>query len=163
MSIRSAAATLVAIAGLAAIGAAPPALSAGGVFSGLAGSWSGSGQIKLEGGRSESLKCKAYYTDKDDGTGLGVALRCASASNKIDLRATLAATGSRVSGNWEERSFNAGGIVSGQANGSRLNLSISGGGVTGSMAVTTSGSSQTVSISTDGSTLKGVSIGLSRD
>jgi hypothetical protein len=31
------------------------------------------------------------------------------------------------------------------------------------MAVTTSGSSQTVSITTDGSALKGVSIGLSRD
>jgi hypothetical protein len=147
------------IAGL--LGATATVAARPGVFQGLIGTWSGDGKITLDNGRSESLKCKAYYTDKGDG--LGIALRCASASNKIDLRATLVSSGSSVNGDWEERQFNAAGKVSGQASGNKITLSINGGGLTGSMAVTTSGSSQTVSITTDGSALKGVSIGLSRD
>ncbi len=137
------------------------AVATAGVFDGLAGSWTGAGQITLDGGVKESLKCKAYYTDKSER--LGIALRCASASYKIDLRANLASSGSSLSGDWEERQFNAAGKVSGEMSGNRLNLAINGGGVSGSLAVTTNGASQTVSLATEGSTLKGVSIGLSRD
>jgi hypothetical protein len=67
----------------------------------LDGSWSGSGRINLTNGKSEGLKCTAYYTPKEGGAEVGVALRCASASNKVDLRAKLVSDGSRVSGSWE--------------------------------------------------------------
>jgi hypothetical protein len=135
-----------------------------GPFSVLAGTWSGSGQARLDGGRSETLKCKASYTDRNDGSGLGIALRCAgAAAGTIDLRASLASNGGRVSGNWEERQYNASGSVSGQVNGNRISVSINGGGLNGTMSVTTNGSSQSVQISTDGGTFKGMSIGLSRN
>jgi hypothetical protein len=136
---------------------------AAGPFADLNGSWSGSGRIRLEDGKTEGLKCKAYYLPKGGGAELGLALRCASASNKIELRANLTASGNRISGSWEERAFNATGTVSGNASDNRLNLSINGGGFTGSMAVTTTGKSQVIAVSTQGIGLRGVNVNLQRD
>lgn len=131
-------------------------------FTTLNGSWAGAGQIRLEGGNTESLKCRAYYTAKDEGTGLGLAIRCASASNKIELRANLNYQSGKVSGSWEERQFNASGSVTGQASSSRVSLAITGGGFSGSMTVTLNGSTQSVSILTNGIGLKAVNINMSR-
>jgi hypothetical protein len=131
-------------------------------FAGLPGTWSGSGQIRLENGQSEPISCRAYYSDRSSGAGIGIALTCASAANKIDLRASLTAQGNNLSGTWEERQFNASGALTGQASGNKLNMSINGGGLSGSMAVTTNGSSQSVQITTQGGTLRGVNIALSR-
>ncbi len=139
-----------------------PAAHAAGAFANFSGSWSGSGQMRLEGGRTEALRCKAYYSDKSGGTSLGISLRCASSASKVELRANLVANGSRVTGDWEERQFNVGGRASGSASGSSISLSING-GLNGSMSVTTNGSRQSVSISTQNSALKGIQIGLARD
>lgn len=98
----------------------------------LNGSWSGSGHISLTDGKSEGLKCTAYYTPKDGGAEVGAALRCASASNKVELRAKLVSDGSRLSGSWEERTFNASGTVTGQASPTQIKLAINGGGFSGS-------------------------------
>ena len=132
-------------------------------FAQLDGSWSGSGRINLTDGKSEGLKCRAYYTPKAGGAEIGVALRCASASNKVELRAKLTSDGSRVSGSWEERTFNASGTVTGQASPTQIKLAINGGGFSGSMAVTTTGKSQVISVSTEGVALKGISVKLQRD
>jgi len=145
---------------LACLAAMPAA--ADGPFSGLSGTWRGAAKIRLQSGSSETLKCFAYYTPKGTGAELGLAIRCASASNKIELRAQLQVVGSRVSGRWEERTYNAAGDVTGSAQAGRLNLSIDGGAFKGSMAVRTSGGSQTVSIKTEGIALQGVNIDLSR-
>ncbi len=128
----------------------------------LAGSWSGSGTIRFEGGQSERLTCRGYYTIKAGGAGIGLALRCASSNAKIDLRSLLSYQGGRVSGSWEERTFNAAGGVSGRASSGYMSLAISGGGLSGSMSVSFSDSSQAVSINTSGTSLKGVSISLRR-
>jgi hypothetical protein len=157
---RRSALALIAAASLFAL--APSAALAENPFATLNGTWSGAGQIKLEGGSSESLKCRAYYTAKDDGAGLGLAIRCASASNKIELRANLTYAGGKVSGDWEERQFNAGGSVTGQASGNKINLAITGGGVNGSLTVALSGASHSVSIQTTGIGLRAVNINLSR-
>jgi hypothetical protein len=138
------------------------AVSAAGPFAPFDGSWSGSGHVRFDNGKTESIRCKAYYTPKSAGAGLGLALRCASASNKIELRATLTAAGDRVQGSWEDRSFNTSGSVSGTANGNQIKLSITGGGLSGSMTVMTSGQSQSISVRTDGG-LRGVQISLRRD
>lgn len=155
---RCAAASLLALAAMAL-----PAAAAG-PFATYNGSWSGSGQIRLDNGKTESLKCKAYYTPKDDGDAIGLALRCASASNKIELRAQLEADGGRVSGSWEERTFNASGSVTGEASSTHIKLAINGGGFTGSMSVTTSGASQSISVVTQGGmALRGINISMRRD
>jgi hypothetical protein len=152
----------VAIAGAVATALGTPAHAAG-AFANFSGSWSGSGQMRLEGGRTEALRCKAYYTDKSGGTALGISLRCASNSGKVELRANLTSNGNRVSGSWEERQFNASGSASGTAGGNHIALAIDGSGLTGSLTVSTNGARQTVSLSTQNVALKGLQISLARD
>jgi hypothetical protein len=130
-------------------------------FAGLGGSWSGSGRVRLDAGQTEALRCTANYVPRSGGSGLGLSLRCASASNRIELRANLSARGGRVSGSWEERSFNAGGDLSGLASGGSLRLRFSG-TISGSMLVTTAGNSQSISVRTDNSALQGVNVSLRR-
>jgi hypothetical protein len=73
----------------------------------------------------------------------------------------LSQSGGRITGTWEERTFNASGSAVGQASGSKINLQISG-GVSGTMSVSYSSSRQSVAISTQGIALKSVTISLSR-
>lgn len=140
------------------VGATPG--HAAGVFNALYGTWSGGGKVRLANGKSERLRCKAYYT-KRGSSGLGLAIRCASPSNKIHMRGSLNQNGSSVSGNWEERTFNANGRLNGSATGSSVRLSISG-SISGSLSISLNGNNQTVSLSTGGNELQGVSLKFSR-
>jgi hypothetical protein len=128
-------------------------------FDTLLGSWRGSGQIKLDDGRTERLKCNAYYTG--GGAQLGMAIRCQSETSNVEIRSKLSQSGGRITGTWEERTFNAEGSASGQATSDKISLQISG-GVTGTMLVSYSGSRQSVAISTQGIALKSVTIDLTR-
>jgi hypothetical protein len=152
---------LAAIAFASVALAASAATSAANPLTMMDGAWSGSGQFRLEDGRTERIRCTALYSSRGGAT-LGLALRCASAGNKIELRAKLVARGSRVSGSWEERSYSASGQVSGVAAGNSLRLAINGGALSGFMVVTTNGRSQSISVRTDTSALRGVNISLRR-
>ena len=79
----------------------------------------------------------------------------------MEIRSKLSLSGNQLSGNWEERTYNASGAASGTANPGKLNIRVSG-SIRGSMVVNYSRSSQSVSISTSGSPLQGVSIRLTR-
>jgi hypothetical protein len=128
----------------------------------LGGVWSGSGHVKLAGGQTEAIRCKAYYNPKSGGQALSIAMTCASATAKIDMRANIEFAGNSVHGNWEERSYNTSGSVTGRADAGHLHLAIEGGGFAGSLAVAVNGGSQTVSISTNGAGFSGVNIHLSK-
>ena len=95
-------------------------------FDTLLGSWGGSGEIRLDKGRKERIKCNAYYTG--GGSDLGLAIRCQSDNYKIEIRSKLSYSGGRLSGNWEERTFNASGTASGTASPNKISLAIKGGG-----------------------------------
>lgn len=135
------------------------ALAADNPFSSLNGTWNGSGTAKFDGGKTESLRCKGYYTGGGDS--LGLSIRCANASAKVELRANLKSANGNVSGDWEERTYNQSGTVSGKASASRMNLNITG-GIQGSMSVSIGGGSHQVSVSTGGPTLKGINISMTR-
>jgi hypothetical protein len=128
-------------------------------FDTLLGTWRGSGQVQLSQGKTERLKCNAYYTG--GGSQLGMAIRCQSESSNVEIRSKLSQSGGRITGTWEERTFNAQGNASGQATNGRISLSITG-AVIGSMLVSYSASRQIVSISTQNIALKSVSIDLTR-
>lgn len=154
---RGIAAAVLVVAGLplmasSAVGASP--------FDRLGGSWSGSGSATFEGGQKERLSCNGYYRN-EGGTKLSLALRCASPSNKFEVRGDLSYSGGKVSGSWEERTYNAGGTASGSASDSGVSLSFSG-SATGSMRVSVSGSSQSVAINYQGIALKSVTMTLSK-
>jgi hypothetical protein len=138
-----------------------PALAAENPFTQLAGTWSGSGTAQLEGGKTESLRCKGYYTNGDGGAALGLSIRCANASAKVELRANLSYANGAVSGSWEERTYNQSGTINGKANGTKMNLSISG-GIEGSMSVSVAERHHSVTVSTAASALKGINISMSR-
>lgn len=131
-------------------------------FSELSGSWSGGGKVRFADGKSERITCRAYYNPKGSGEELSLAIRCASVSYKIEIRAALQNENGRLTGRWEERTFNAEGDVTGKASAGNLRMDIAGGGLTGSMSVSYGSSTQAVSISTEGVGLKGVTISLSR-
>ena len=129
-------------------------------FDSLLGTWTGSGVLVLHGGQWENIKCNAYYTG--GGSKLRLAVRCASTSYRVEIRSKLTRTGDKISGTWEERTYNAAGSVSGRTLGNRLSFSISNGGFSGSMSVSYGGPEQSVSISTAGINLKSVNMTLSR-
>lgn len=154
---------LAALVGLSALVVAGSVTSASAEssVSGLSGRWSGGGSIRLSDGTSERLTCRATYSPRQGGAGLGLSLRCASQSYKIELRSSLAVSGNRVSGTWEETQFNAGGSIAGQAADGSLRLSFSG-TMTGTLSVSYGASQQRVSITTSGGGLSSVSLSLSR-
>lgn len=145
--------TSLAVVSWAAPGAANP------TFAPLLGSWGGSGTYRLQDGTSEKLKCDAYYTGS--GSQLGIAVRCSGQTNKIEMRSKLSASGTALSGSWEERTYNAEGAVTGKLSDTRLSLTITG-IVTGSMTITYDKSRQNVAIATEGTPLKSVTVTLSR-
>jgi len=79
----------------------------------------------------------------------------------VEIRSKLSQSAGRITGTWEERTFNATGNAVGQASGDKISLQISC-GVSGTMLVSYSGSRQNVAISTQGIALKSVTISLSR-
>lgn len=159
--IRRAAPLLLATAalvGLALITPTKPVQANPSPFDTLLGSWRGSGRIMLDSG-PERLSCNAYYTG--GGSQLGMAIRCKSDTSSVEIRSKLSLSGSRLTGNWEERTFNAQGTATGTARPGRLAIRVTG-SVTGSMIVNYSRTSQSVSIATQGIALKSVSINLTR-
>ncbi|MGQ0456907.1 MAG: hypothetical protein ACT4OU_07585 [Hyphomicrobium sp.] len=157
---RAAVAAFLAAAGIA-VALSASARAAENPFPSLVGTWNGSGTAKFEGGKTESLRCKGYYTNGGGGSNLGLSIRCANASAKVELRANLVYANGAVTGDWEERTYNQSGSVSGKATASRLNLAISG-GIEGSIAININGGSHSVAVSTGGPTLKGINLSMTR-
>lgn len=131
------------------------------VFKQLAGSWRGSGDLTLSDGSRERLSCRGYYVLKEKGSGLSLAIRCQSTNYQVRMRSSLTSRAGRLTGRWEERTFNAQGEVTGRATGNGMQLSISG-AISGSLSVTLRGRTQRVNISTEGTGFRGVSISLVR-
>ncbi len=149
----AASATAILLIGVPAVAGSP--------FSALVGTWSGKGTARLEGGKSERLSCKGYYSGSGSSE-LRLNIICANPSTKVELRSVLKYANGRVTGTWEERNYNQQGTITGSATDSRLRLSIGGAALKGSLSVSIGGSNQSVSLSTQGSTLKGVNITFER-
>ena len=161
MILRSAIGRLVviAIAALFIVVPRSPSYADPSPFDTLLGSWGGSGEIRLDKGRKERIKCNAYYTG--GGSDLGLAIRCQSDNYKIEIRSKLSYSGGRLSGNWEERTFNASGTASGTASPNKISLAIKG-AVSANMLVNYTKTTQNVNISVSGVALQGVHITLAR-
>ena len=159
-SVKSLAASLVAAA---ALSLATDAGAGDADFGTYAGRWVGSGTIKMSGGESESLKCRATYFVVDGGSGLEQNIRCASASYKFEVKSAMQQSGGgAISGTWQETQNNTSGRLSGRATASGLRLNVSSDKFSASMSVILSGSSQTVSIVPKGIDISSVTIGLKK-
>jgi hypothetical protein len=144
---------MLATAGSAAAQSAP--------FAGMAGVWSGSGTIALEGGATERIRCRATYAVSGDGAGLNQSLTCASDSYKFDLKSDVTARNGQLSGQWSESSRGVGGTLSGRAGNGQFNVVVTSAGFTANLVLSTQGSKQNVSISSEGQ-FRGAKITLTR-
>lgn len=136
-------------------------VAAGNPFSMLVGTWAGKGTARLDSGKRERISCRGYYSGKGAKV-LRLNIICANPSTKVELRSVLNYADGRVSGTWEERNFNQSGTISGRVTDSEMKLSIDGGGLNGSLKMTFGESSQSVTILTNGSALRGMNIELAR-
>jgi hypothetical protein len=165
MSLRSK--TILRLAGgaLAAtlVLAAPSARAEGaGPFEILAGSWSGNGVVNTSDGLRERVRCIAKYASQNGGHSLGIDLRCASDSYKVEFTGSIVQAGDALSGTWFERTNRVGGRISGRANGNQIDVRADGDTFTALLSVKTQGSRQTFSMSSPGAKLSQFSIALNR-
>jgi hypothetical protein len=144
--------------GAACLSMASPAL--GQPIEVLLGSWSGQGQVFFKGATKENIKCKAYNVIRN--LELRLVIRCASAGRRIEIRSKLKMQGTKVSGHWEERTYNATGEVKGRIGDGALALTITGGGLNGAMYVSYDRSTMTVSITAKGINMQAVHVTLAR-
>ena len=124
----------------------------------LVGAWSGIGRLYYTDGTSEGITCTAYY--RLQGGEFSLAIQCRSEKNPIHIRSKLDVSGSRLSGDWEERTFNASGSATGTVSGNSIRLNVAGGGFTGTMTVSIGGSTHNVVIETQGIAMSRARIGL---
>ena len=158
MILRASLIPLLASVALGVFVAAIPGEAKASPFDTLLGSWGGTGEIHLDKGRTERIRATPTTPAAALSSGSPFA---AKRSYKIEIRSKLSYSGGRLSGNWEERTFNASGTATGSASDSAIKLSITG-PVTGSMNVNFTKSRQSVSITTRGTALQGVNITLGR-
>ena len=161
MTLRSGILRLVAgiaITALAVLVQAEPSGADPSPFDTLLGSWGGSGQIRLDKGREERLKCNAYYTGGGAAARHGHPLPERQLQDRDPQQAQLvAAAASPATGKSAPSMRKAMPRVRPRATRSASQIS---GGVTGTMLVSYTESRQSVAISTQGVALQSVTITL---
>lgn len=131
-------------------------------FAGMSGVWSGKGNISLEGGAREAIRCRATYSVRQDGNALQQTLRCASDSYKIELISNVVASGGKLTGSWSEATRNVSGDVQGTTSAGRFQVVASAGTFSANLTINTAGNSQSVVIRSEGGEFKGANITLTR-
>jgi hypothetical protein len=141
-----------------------PAQAAGdGPFSGMAGRWSGGGTLRLADGGSERISCRASESVDGSGQSLSLSLRCASDSYKLEVSANVASSGGSLSGSWSESEHGVSGSISGHASGGAVRAQVHGGSFAAGVGISTSGRSQSVTITPSaGTEVRQVSVSLRR-
>lgn len=112
----------------------------------LPGRWSGPGSIVMSNGTSEQMRCIATYFVEANGATVRQNLRCASQGFKIDAVTNLSVADGRVTGKWEERTWDTVGAIKGSVVSDGFALTIDGPGFSAAMAVKTTNCNQTISI-----------------
>ena len=129
-----------------ALGLAIPAHSQQISFSEFAGYWSGSADGEVSSGKRERLRCTTNNSLKDGGS-LRMVLRCANATGvSLQIYATIAQSAGKVSGTWEERTYNISGTVSGSMTTSALKARVHSPNFKASISVQRTGSTLNVSV-----------------
>ena len=152
---------LVGLAAASFTGSAGSAASAGGPFQGLTGVWGGNGTVTYSSGTRERLHCRVQYTQANDDN-LQQALRCASDSYKFEINAFFQHRSGSLTGHWEEHVLNISGTLTGSATAGHIKGNLHGPGFLASVNVDTTGTRQSVVISTPDQQIRQVSIQVSK-
>jgi hypothetical protein len=141
---------------------APQSNAQSGPFTDLAGSWSGSGMIRMSNGERERIRCRASYIVGAGGDSLRQTLRCASDSYTFNLASDVTHSGGAIQGSWSEATRGIRGELSGTARGSDISARADGPNFAANLALSTRGDRQAVTIRATGGDIAEVSITLGR-
>jgi hypothetical protein len=133
-----------------------------GPFAELSGSWIGGGNITLQNGSHEPIRCRASYDTQSSGNDLKLSLRCASDSYNVDFQGNARNNGGSLSGSWFEATNHVAGQFTGSVKGNRIDARIEGQSFAAFLDVSTHGNRQSVSLRSPGSRVINVSIALKR-
>ncbi|WP_246801490.1 hypothetical protein [Bradyrhizobium genosp. L] len=131
---------------------------------GLAGAWSGAGQMRPKDGAWEKVRCKVAYGVTKPGKAFSLDLKCASDAYKMSLSANIEQNGAQLSGNWFESEYRQGGKISGTSTDDGLiQARIEGETVAALVTIKTKGNHQSFVMDAPGSWLSQVAIELNKE
>jgi hypothetical protein len=107
-------ATSFAMAAAVLVAACPVARADPDGFAAFAGSYRGSGVVLVNDGRRERITCRATGAVGGGGRTISQNIVCASDSYRFDIRGQMVASGSDVTGDWQEATRGVGGDVRGR-------------------------------------------------
>jgi hypothetical protein len=122
---------------------APPR-GTGNPFDQLKGDWTGSGVITPSKGGPTKVDCKATYSIA--GSAVTQALLCTGEDYRFDAKTKFKYNKGKISGSWNETTYDASGNVSGSALGDLIHARISGDKFSGRMSIKVSDSDHTINI-----------------
>jgi hypothetical protein len=131
-------------------------------FKDLPGRWVGDGRIGLEGGKVESVKCRATYFVSEDANELKQNIRCASAGGTIEVKSTVDHKAGQLSGSWNELIYNLGGDLRGAVTPRGFRITVRGASLTAYMDVIVMENKQIVEIQFFNSTLHDLTLVLQK-
>lgn len=124
---------------LAAVCASPVDAASKNPFDLLKGYWSGAGTVTPINGKAEKVSCKVTYSVT--GSNVSQNIRCAGTDYKFNTASKLTYNAGKISGSWNENTYDAAGGVTGTASGNTVNALINGDKFSGRMSINISGSS----------------------
>jgi hypothetical protein len=135
-----------------------------GPFAKFVGNWIGNGELQLSNNTKEVIRCRGNFVAADAGnvSNLRLELKCANAGYRFELVGDLNNSGGVVSGTWSEMTRGLNGNVRGTMNGDRISAVAEGQTFTASLQLVGYGDKQHITISSPGSEISQVLIGLLR-
>jgi hypothetical protein len=83
-------------------------------FEKLAGRWVGEGRLGVRESAAETVRCRVTYLVSEQGRQVSQTIRCATASDQLEVRSTVTHASGVLSGSWKELSRNWGGELAGR-------------------------------------------------
>ena len=135
-----------------------------GPFAKFGGKWYGNGEIHLANGTKEVIKCSGDFVTVDMGSvaNLKINLKCANPGYRFDLQSDLNTNGSEVTGTWTELSHGVNGKVLGRIKDDQISATAEGQTFTAALEIKNFGDKQHITLSSPGSEIANVLIGLLR-
>jgi hypothetical protein len=121
-----------------------PPKGSGNPFTLLNGYWTGGGTVTPQKGNAGKVSCRVTYSVA--GSAVTQNMRCAGTDYKFNTSSKLTYSGGKISGSWNETTYDASGSVSGTASGNTVHARISGDKFSGRMSINVSGSRHTINI-----------------
>ena len=134
-------------------------------FTKFGGNWTGSGLIYLSNGNKEKIRCRAGITPAEmmSVISLKLELRCAGDSYSFEIQSELNYASGAVTGSWTEKSRGINGNVTGTVNEEKIQAVAESQTFTATLElISQSESKQQVRITSPGSEMTDVLIGLNR-